>query len=65
MIENCNRISGCETCAQIEDADAYQDVTLKIQNAKRITYMKRIDPIAYAYLVEAYNILGDDYFVLE
>lgn len=58
-------LSERETCARIEDADAYQDVTLKIQNAKCITYMKRIDPIAYAYLIEAYNMLGDDYFVLE
>ena len=58
-------LSGRETCSRIEDVDEYRDVVLKIKNARRIAYIKRIDPAAYAYLVEAHRMLGDEYFALE
>lgn len=57
-------ISGKESCNRIENAEEYMNATLKVKNARRITYIKRIDPIAYAYLIEAYNMLGNEYFVL-
>lgn len=58
-------ISGRESCQQISNADEYMGATLGMKNSRRISYIKRIDPVAYAYLVEAYNMLGDKYFVLE
>ncbi|MBQ7433475.1 MAG: nucleotidyl transferase AbiEii/AbiGii toxin family protein [Lachnospiraceae bacterium] len=58
-------LSGQKFCNRIEKAEEYQDVALKVKNAKRITYIKRIDLVAYAYLIEAYNMLGDEYFILK
>ena len=49
----------------IEQPEQYQSVTLKFRNARRITYVKHFDTMAYAYLIEAYNLLGDSHFVLE
>ena len=49
----------------ITQPEAYQNVALKVKNAKRITHIRRFDALAYAYLIEAYNLLGDAYFVLE
>ena len=58
-------LSGKETCLRINNAEKYMGEGLKVKNARRISYIKRVDPIAYAYLIEAYHMLGDDFFVLE
>ena len=54
-----------ETYYETKKSTDDENVSLKMKNAKRITYIKHIDPIAYFYLTEAYQILGNDYFVLE
>lgn len=54
-----------ETCPRINNAENYLGESLKVQNAKRISYIKRVDPVAYAYLIEAYRMLGVEFFVLE
>ena len=53
------------SCEPIKKADAYENSKIEIKNAKRINYIQQVDPIAYAYLTEAYRMLGDKYFVLE
>lgn len=53
------------SCEQIKKADAYENASIEIKNVKRIKYIQQVDPIAYAYLTEAYKMLGDKYFVLE
>lgn len=58
-------MTGQDSCEHIADASGYADASIKIKNARRIKYIQRIDSVAYAYLVEAYRMLGDDYFVLK
>lgn len=58
-------LAGKKSCGHIENPEQYLDIPLKLKNARRITYIKRIDMTAYAYLVEAYRMLGDEYFILE
>ncbi len=58
-------LSGKKTCPRIDNAEKYLSEGLKVKNARRISYIKRVDSIAYAYLIEAYHMLGDDFFILE
>lgn len=50
---------------EISDTDLYQRDTITVRNTKRITYLRQVDPKAYAELVETYNLLGNEFFVLE
>ena len=51
-------------CPRIENPEKYRGIELKVKKAKRVNSVK-FDPLAYAYLIEAYNMLGPDLFVLE
>ena len=50
---------------ELTDIDLYQRDSIAVKNAKRITYLRQVDPKAYAELAETYKLLGDEFFVLE
>ena len=53
-----------ECCPRIEDPERYEGIELMAKNARRVNSVK-FDLLAYAYLIEAYNMLGPDLFVLK
>lgn len=42
---------------RITDVESYRDVKLQMQGAKKISYIRNADPMAYAYLVESFMLL--------
>ena len=51
--------------SELMDIDSFQKEIITTKNARRITYLRKVDSKAYAELVAAYNLLGDKFFVLE
>jgi len=53
-------------CTKLSGPEHYQNISLKVKNARRLSYIKdSSEDRPYAYLIEAYNLLGDKHFVLE
>ncbi len=52
------------TFRKIEGPEQYLDVKLQMKGAKKISYIRNVDPEAYAYLVESFRLLQSaGYFV--
>lgn len=58
-------LSGEKTCNVLTERDVDDAKILKIKNACRISYIKNVEPVAYEYLIRAYKLLGDEYFLLD
>lgn len=49
--------TGQETIMKIEDVSMYTGMKPEIDKAKRFSYLRVVDPVAYGYFIEAVKLL--------
>ena len=52
-------LTGQEECRRISDAESFRAAEIKLKGAKSVRYLRNVDPMAYAYLVESLRILQE------
>ena len=52
-------LTGQEECRRISDAESFRAAEIKLKGTKSVRYLRNVDPMAYAYLVESLRILQE------
>lgn len=52
-------LTGQKQYERVENAGVFRNTTLGMKGAKRINYIRNVDPVAYAYLVKSFSLLNE------
>ena len=58
-------LTGQSEYKHITDPEAYRAYELKMKGAKRIRYIRNVDPMAYAYMAEAFQLLQEKGYYID